>query len=140
MKLTAFVDGSFGLSMSGDAVARSGIRTLGHAVAPALVRLSGILLGCTAAVSVAVWLGMMFEEDITPNPDRYHVAAICFAMAAIAPLGWWVLFWAGPFRGRGWAGILAWVLPLVFPMAWALPTLASIPGVLIYNLGRSLSR
>jgi hypothetical protein len=139
-QLTACVDTPLGLSMSSNAVAKPSIRTLVRAVGPALVRLCGVLLGSMAAVCVAFWLGIMFEGDIAFNSDRYHVDAFCFAMAAIAPLGWWLLFWTGPFRGRGWAGVLAWVLPLVLPIAWVLPTLASIPGILIYNLGRRLSR
>jgi hypothetical protein len=140
LQLTACVDHPLGLSMSSGAVTKPSIRTLVRAVGPSLVRLCGVLLGGIAAVGVAIWLGIMFEEDITFNPDQYHIVAFCFTIAAIAPLGWWLLFWSGAFRGRGRAGILAWVLLLVLPMAWALPTLASIPGILIYNLGRSLSR
>jgi hypothetical protein len=103
--LTACVDTPLGLSMFSNAVAKPSIRTLVRVVGPALVRLCGVLLGCMAAVGVAFWLGIMFEGEIALNSDRYHVAAFCFAMTAIAPLGWWLLFWTGPFRrtrvGRG---------------------------------------
>jgi hypothetical protein len=140
-ELTTLADGRLGPSMSCEGGGPiPGSRTLAGAVDPALVRVSGALLGCMAALGAAIWLGIIFEASISLDSDRYHVAAICFAIVALAPSGWWLLLWVGAFRGKGWAAIIACILPFMPPMAWALPALAGIPGILIYNFGRSLSR
>ena len=109
-----------------------------HELIAGLVQASGILLGCTASLGAAIWLGLMFEQDLDPGPTSNHVIAVCFAMVAIAPLGWWFLLWLGAFRGKGWARTVGCLLPFAPPLAWALPLLASIPGILIYRLGESL--
>jgi hypothetical protein len=107
----------------------------------AVVQTFGILLGCTAACGVAIWLGILFEGDFSHASNRGHPMAIGFAMVAIAPLGWWLLLWAGAFHQKWWAMMLAWLLPFIFlPVVWILPAVASIPGILVYRYGRGLSR